>query len=185
MLAGTFMGSVLITQDLESGTALEYQLSPLAPTLILAARLVRLVLSSLLAAGLLLAVTGATTGVWPGSVWRFVWVTTLVGAVAGSLGLLAGLWLRRTIPAFVLSLGLCIAAWIFGGAFGLPSGFGGAFEAISRLMPTTYAVDLLFPTVYGVEIGNPVRAAWVLALFALALVGLVVATYHRRMVRPA
>ena len=63
--------------------------------------------------------------------------------------------------------------------------FESAFEAISRLMPTTYAVELLFPTVYGVEIGDPVRAAWVLAVFALALAGLVVATYHRRMVRPA
>jgi ABC-type multidrug transport system permease subunit len=184
MVAGSFMGAVITTQDLEFGTALEYRLSPVTPTFILGARLVRLVLSSLLAAGLLLAVTGVTTGIWPGSLWRFVWVTSLMGVVASSVGLLAGLWLRRTIPAFAVSLCLCIAVWIFGGAFGLPSGFGGTFETISRLTPSAYAVELLFPTYYGVEIGDPIRSAWVLVAFSLALVVLVIITYHRRVVRP-
>jgi hypothetical protein len=168
-VAGAITGGVLTAQDFEFGTMLVYRLSPMPPALVVGARLVRLVLFSLLSGGVVCAVVGLRTGFWPGDLWRLGAVLVSMAIVSSSVGMILGLLLRLTIPAFVLGLSLSLGGWIFGSGFALASGFGGLYEGISRLTPNGYAVELLFPAYYGVEVGDPLRATSALAVFTVTL----------------
>ncbi len=181
-MSAAIIGGVLTAQDFEFNTIMEYRAAPVSPGLILGARLTRLVLSTLLAAGVLLLAMGLSTGVWPGRLGRVILTLTLIGVTASSLGVTLGLLFRRTLPTFVAGLTTSVAGWIFGSSFGLAAGFGGWYERISRLTPNAHAVDLLFPCFYQAEVGRPWLAFLVLGSFSLATLALVIAVYRRRVI---
>jgi len=184
-VAAAIIGGVLTAQDFELKTTLEYRLSPVSPVLILGARLVRLVLSSLLSACMLLVVAGLVTGFWPGNIWRLGGVLLTIAIMASCMGIILGLLFRSTIPAYISGLSLALAGWIFGGGFALASGFGGVYERISRLTPNAHAVELCFPAFYRVEIGNPLRSALVLIVFSVISLSLLFFTYRWRVTKQA
>jgi hypothetical protein len=182
-VAGSMLGAILAAQEFELGTVVEYRLAPLAPGWILAARLVRLVLAALVSAAILLLAVGWVSGAWPDSAWLVAAVLVPQALIAGGLGTVAGLLLKRTIPAFVVALISSFAGWLMGSAFGLAAGFGGSYEAISRLTPFTHAVELLFPRYYGATIGRPAVSALVLLLMSAAMVILAAGVYRRQILR--
>jgi ABC-2 type transport system permease protein len=184
-LAASIIGAALTAQEFEFGTIVEYRLAPARPTLILGARLARLILSALISAGVLLVAVGLVTGVWPGDLWRVGLILLPVALIAGCLGILAGLLLRRSIPAFLIGLVASFVGWIMGSSFGLAAGFGGWYERISRLTPFTHAVELLFPSYFGAEIGQPLVSALVLGLFSVAMLALTLSAYRWRVTRQA
>jgi hypothetical protein len=184
-LAAMFIGGILTAQDFEFGTIAEYRLAPAAPALVLGARLTRLVLSALVSAGLLLIVVGWRTGAWPDSPWRVGLILLPVAITAGSLGITAGLFLRRSLPTLVVGLLTSLGGWILGSAFGLAAGFGGSYEQISRLTPNTHAVELLFPRYYGAAVGSPHLSVVVLVLLSVGMLALTVLAYHWRVLRAA
>ena len=104
---------------------------------------------------------------------------------AGSLGITAGLFLRRSIPTLVVGLLTSLGGWIMGDAFGLAAGFGGLYEQVSRLTPNAHAVELLFSCYYGTAVGAPQLSALVLMLFSMGVLGLTVLAYHWRVLRAA
>ena len=170
-LAASIMGAILTAQEFEFGTIFEYQLAPVPVPLVLGARLARLVLSALISAGILLTAVGLVTGFWPDSLLQVVLILLPVTIIAGCLGVLAGLLMRRSIPAFLVGLVGSFVGWVLGSGFGLAAGFGQLYEAISRLTPFTHATELLFSQYYGASIGRPVAS--VLFLVATATVMLV------------
>jgi hypothetical protein len=182
-LAASMLGAFLTAQEFEFRTILEYRLAPVSVALILGARLTRLVLSALVSAAILLIAVGLASRSWPDAVWLVVLVLLPVAVIGGSLGVVAGLLLRRVIPAFLVALVGSFVGWIMGSAFGLAAGFGGLYERVSRLTPFTHATELLFPRYFGASIGSP----WVSALFLVSVsVGMMVLTllvYHRRVMR--
>jgi hypothetical protein len=153
--------------------------------LILGARLTRLVLSALIAAALLLIAVGLVTGYWPSALWRVVLILVLVGLIAGCSGILAGLLLRKTIPAFLVGLVGGFVGWILGSGFGLAAGFGAWYERVSRLTPLTHATELLFPSYYGQSVGNPWASLLFLVLLGGVLVVLTGLVYRQRVTRQA
>lgn len=171
-MAAMMIGGILTAQDCETSAILELRLSPYPAGLWLAARLTRLALSGLLAAGLLAALIGLTTQSWPDAFGAVLLILLPVAIVAGCLGVAVGLWLRRAIPTLIISLLLTLVSWIMGGAFGPAQSFGGAIAWISRLLPTAYAVELLFPHYYGAAIGStPLAVLGLLLLTLLSLAG--------------
>ena len=182
-LSASVLGGILSAQEFEFCTILEYRLAPTPVALILGARLLRLLLSGLLAAGWLLVAVALVTGVWPSSVFLVGLILLPVGIIAGSLGIIAGLLLQKTIPAFLVGLVTSFVAWILGSAFGLAAGFSRAYELISHLTPNTYAVDLLFPTYFGMTIGNPLISALVLVVMSVVMVLLAMLVYRRQVLR--
>ena len=182
-MAAIFIGGILTAQDFEFQTITEYRLAPIAPALVLGARLIRLVLSGLLSAGVLLLTVGWRAGYWPDSFWRVGLTVLPMATIAGGLGIVAGLLLRRSIPTLLVGLLSSLGCWILGGAFGLVAGFGGLYEQVSRLMPHTYAVELLFPRYYGTPIGNSGVSACVLVLFSVCTLALASLTYRWRVLR--
>jgi ABC-type multidrug transport system permease subunit len=182
-LAASVLGAVLMAQEFEFRTIVEYRLSPAPVSLILAARLTRLVLSALIAVAVLLVATGLVTGSWPRAPWRVGLVMLPVALVAGCLGVLAGLVLRKTIPSFLVGLVGSFVGWIMGSGFGLAAGFGRGYEGISRLTPFTHAVELLFPSYYGARIGTPAASVLFLSCLCAAMLVLVAAAYRWRVVR--
>ncbi len=182
-LAASVLGGVLTAQEFEFRTILEYRLAPASVVLILGARLLRLLLSGMLAAGILLVAAALVTGFWPGSLWRVGFILLPVGIITGSLGIIAGLLLQKTIPAFLVGLVISFVAWIMGSAFGLAAGFNRSYEFISRLTPNTHAVELLFPTYFGVEVGNPLASALVLTFMSVGMVLLTLLVYRQRVLK--
>jgi len=179
-LAADFIGGILAAQEFEAGTIVEYRLSPTGPSWVLGARLVRLTVTALLAAGVLVVVQGWYTGYWPASAWR-VGLILLPTAIVGScVGMVTGLLLRRSIPTLAVSLLVTLGSWILGGAFGLASSFSGLYEAASRATPHSYTVDLLFGCYYGTAVGIPWVSAAVLALFSVISVALAFLAYRWR-----
>jgi ABC-type multidrug transport system permease subunit len=182
-LAASIMGAILTAQEFEFGTIVEYTLAPASVVLVLGARLTRLVLSALISAGILLVAVGLTTGFWPGSLWRVALILLPVTVIAGCLGLLAGLLMRRSIPAFLVGLVGSFVGWILGSGFGLAAGFGKLYEAISRLTPFTHATQLLFAQYYGAGIGRPVASVFFLLVTATVMLVLTGLAYRWRVMR--
>ena len=182
-LAASIMGAILTAQEFELGTIVEYTLAPVSMALVLGARLVRLVLSALLSAGILLIAVGLVTGFWPRSLLQVVLILLPVTVLAGCLGVLAGLLMRRSIPAFLVGLVGSFAGWVLGSGFGLAAGFGKLYEAISRLTPFTHATELLFSQYYGASIGQPVVSMLVLVGIAAVMLALTGLAYRWRVMR--
>jgi ABC-type multidrug transport system permease subunit len=179
-LAAAAIGAVLTAQEFELGTVVEYRLAPAPLGLILSGRLVRLVLSALLSAGILMLAVGLLNDAWPAGAWLVGLVLLPLAVMAGCLGILAGLLLRKTIPAFLVALVSTFVGWIMGSSFGLAAGFGVGYERISRLTPFTHAVELLFPRYYGAFVGRPGVSALVLVLMAAGMVALTALVYRRQ-----
>ena len=179
-LAAVMIGGYTTAQEFEIGVVREYRLSPVAAGPILAARLVRLVLLGLMGAAVLLLAIGLKTTVWPQSAWKVFLILVPIAIVGGCVGLIAGLRIQKSLPAFVIGLTSAFASWILGGAFGLTAGFGPAYQLVSRLMPNTYAVELLFRQFYGRGIGSGGTAVAALLLFSLILLMLVWFTYRQQ-----
>lgn len=184
-VAASFLGAVLIAQEFEFQTILEYRLAPLPPAWILGARLARLLLIALLSAAILSIAVGLRSNAWPDLPWLAGLILLPVAVIAGCLGTLAGLLLRRTIPAFLVGLVASFAGWIMGSGFGLAAGFGGWYERLSRFTPFTHAVELLFPRYFGAVIGRPVTSVTYLLLVSAAMVVLTAIAYRWRVIRQA
>jgi hypothetical protein len=181
-LAAAMIGGFLMAQEFEHETILEYQLCPISPYLILAARLFRLLITGWIAAGILYIALGLITSAWSTSILTVF--TTLLPLIwiAGCIGLLAGLLLRSTLPAFLVALSSAFAFWLLGSGFGLAAGFSPTFERISRLIPNTAIIEMLFPTFYfGKQVqANPTVAIIQLTTYCVILVFLVLWAYQRR-----
>ena len=184
-VAASMLGAVLTAQEFEFGTIAEYRLAPAPASLILGARLTRLVLSAFVGATIMLIAVGIVTGVWPDSPWLVAVILLPVAVVAACLGMLAGLVIQKTIPAFLVALVSSFVGWLLGSAFGLAAGFSAGYERVSRFMPFTHAAELLFPRYYGIAIGTPWLSALVLATFAAAMLVLTAVIYRWRVKKQA
>jgi hypothetical protein len=182
-LAASVMGAILMAQEFELRTIVEYQLAPAPVALVLGARLARLVLSALVAAAILLVTVGLVTGYWPGSPLAVALILTPVAVIAGCLGVLAGLLMRKSIPAFLVGLVGSFVGWVLGSGFGLAAGFGRSYEFISRLTPFTHATELLFSNYYGAEIGHPLASILYLSLGGALMLLLAGLAYRWRVMR--
>ena len=182
-MAAALIGSFLTAQEFEFNTITEYRLSPIPMGMIVGARLVRLSLTGLLSATVLMLILGLQTGLWPSSLPSALLVYLAMAILGGSLGTIAGLALKSTLPSFVIGLTAAFAAWILGGAFGLPAGFGGAYETVSRWMPNTYAVDLLFPLYYPVDAGAIWPSALFLATACVIMILITLLAYRQNVLR--
>jgi hypothetical protein len=182
-LAAAVIGAALTAQEFEFRTVVEYRLAPASLGLILGARLARLVLSALLSAGGLWLAVGLATGAWPRDPWLVGLILLPLAVMAGCLGIVAGLVLRKTIPAFLVALVATFVGWIMGSSFGLAASFGASYERISRLTPFTHAVELLFPRYYGAAVGSPGVSALVLVSMAGGMVALTALVYRWRILR--
>lgn len=179
-LASSLVGAVLVAQDFEQGTVLEYRLAPAPLSLALGARLVRLVITGLLSAVLLSLTMGFMTGYWPRQPVAAAATLGAIGTIGASLGVSVAMLLRRILPAFVLALGTSLGSWILGGAFGLPVGFSSLYAQLSRLWPNTYAVELLFPNYYPIALGSPSGSVAVLLLGSVTAVAATAVIYTHR-----
>jgi ABC-type multidrug transport system permease subunit len=184
-VAAAFTGAILMAQEFELQTILEYRLSPVAVSLILGARLTRLVLSALVAVVILILVIGLVTGFWPGAVGPVLLILFPVALIAGCVGILAGLLFRKSIPAFLVGLVSGFAGWVLGSGFGLAAGFGPAYQWVSRLTPFTRATELLFPYYYGASIGHPLLSALFLSSLSVVLLALTALVYRWRVMGEA
>ncbi|MBN1428439.1 MAG: ABC transporter permease [Anaerolineae bacterium] len=178
-LAATMLGGVLTTQEFEIGTVLEQRLASASLELILAARLTRLAITSLLSAGLVMLATGLINGYWPDSIGLVGLILLPVAIIGGCLGVIAGLAARATLPAFLIGLVTSFAGWLLGNAFKPAVSIGGWYEFFSRFSPNTYAVELFFPRFYGVEMGSMLSAALILIGASLAMIVLTTFIYRR------
>lgn len=169
--ASASVGSILTAQDLENETILEVRLAPVAASLVLFARLIRVTLTGLLASGVLLLVVSLVTRHEPGALPRASLVLLAMSLLGATVGVLIGLRLERSLPSFQAALVVSLVGWLLGGALDLPVTFGRVYEVISWLIPHSYAVHLLFGGLYGTETGDPLWFA--AALCAFCAVGLV------------
>ncbi len=183
-LAAALIGAFLTAQEFEFNTILEYRLSPISMSLLIGTRLIRLSLTGLLSAIVLMTAVGLIGGLWPSSLlWAFS-IFLGMAILGGCLGATTGLMLQSTLPSFVIGLAASFFTWILGSAFGLSAGFGGAYEAVSRWMPNTYAVELLFPLYYRVDIGPGQPAILALAAACVIMILLTTYTYRQRVLTP-
>lgn len=181
-LAAAMIGGYLMAQEFEHGTILEYRLCPTPYYLLLAAKITRLLLTGLLAAAILYTTVGLITGVWASSIPAVFIILLPLTLIAASIGILAGLLTRSSLPSFLVGLATAFAFWLVGSGFGLAAGFPPLFEQISRLIPNTPVIELLFPYFYFSRqvAANPTAAQLQLAGYCLALLVVLAAVYRRR-----
>jgi len=147
-LAAAMIGSYLMAQEFENGTILSYKLCPTSFRLILAAKITRLVVTSLAAAIILYITLGLITGVWSTSLIAILVILLPLILIASCIGLIAGMLTRSALPSFLIALASAFAFWLLGSGFGLAAGFSPLFEIISRLIPNTPVIEMMFPYFY-------------------------------------
>ena len=179
-LSTALIGAFLTAQEFEFKTILEYRLSPIPMPLIIGTRLVRLSLTGMLSAFVLMTTVGCISGFWPSSLIGASFVFLGMAILGACLGTITALLLQSTLPSFVISLAVAFFTWILGSAFGLSAGFGGAYEAVSRWMPNTYAVELLFPLYYRVDIGASQLPMIVLPAACIIMILIAAFTYRQK-----
>jgi hypothetical protein len=181
-LAAAMIGGYLMAQEFEHGTILEYRLCPTSYSVLLAAKITRLMLTGLAAAAILYLTLGLMTGVWASSTLALFVILLPLTLIAACIGLLAGLLTRSSLPSFLIGLASAFAFWLVGSGFGLAAGFSPLFERISRLIPNTPVVEMLFPYFYsGREVAtNPSAAQLQLAGYCLVLLVVLAIVYRRR-----
>jgi hypothetical protein len=179
-LSAALIGAFLTAQEFEFKTILEYRLSPISMSLIIGTRLVRLSLTGLFSAVILMIVLGVISGFWPSSLIGGFLIFLGIATLGGCMGTITALLLQSTLPSFVINLAAAFSTWILGSAFGLSAGFGGAYEAVSRWMPNTYAVELLFPLYYQVDIGMRQPAIIVLSTACVLMILITMFTYRQK-----
>jgi hypothetical protein len=162
-VAAAITGGVLTTQEFETGTILEYRLAPAASYLVVGARLLRLVFTGLVSAGILLIAIRLVNGMWPESAWQAALMLTPICLAAACLGMCAGLILQKSIPVFLVGLVTSFVSWLLGSAFGLAAGFNQFYEFVSRLTLNTHTVELLFPLYFGERVGE----GWVSIIYLI------------------
>jgi hypothetical protein len=182
-LAASMVGGILTAQDFESGAILEYRLSPIPASLVVGTRLLRLVVTGLVAALIFLVVLGLLNDVWPDSLWVVVMTLVPVGVIAGCVGITAGLFFRKGIPAFLVALVASFVSWLVGSAFGLAAGFSRWYEFVSRLTPNTHAVELLYPSYFGTEVGRSTVSVVFLIAASVTMIVLTLFVYRLRVLR--
>jgi len=181
-LAAAMIGGYLMALEFEQGTILEYRLCPASPLLILAARITRLLITGLFAATFLYLALGLLTGIWASNVVPVFSIMVPLTLIASSIGLLAGLMLRKSLPSFLIALSSAFGFWLLGSGFGLAAGFSQTFEDISRLIPNTPTIELMFPYFYfGREVAaSPPSSYLQLAGTCIVLLVFVLYAYQRR-----
>jgi ABC-type transport system involved in multi-copper enzyme maturation permease subunit len=181
-VAAAMIGGYLMAQEFENDTILEYRLCPSSPFLLLAARLTRLLITGLIAAAILYLALGFLTGVWASSPLAVFAILLPLTWIAACIGLLAGLLLRSSLPAFLVALTTAFGFWILGSGFGLAAGFSSTFESISRLIPNTAIIEMLFPYFYFDRqvAHHPTQAKLQLLGYCLVLPLFVAVTYRWR-----
>jgi ABC-type multidrug transport system permease subunit len=182
-LAGSVVGGVLMAQEFEYGTILEYRLAPVPTSLVVGARLFRLVIISLFSGGILLVTLGLLNGVWPESPEVVGLILLPMSVIAGCLGITAGLLTQKSIPAFLVGLVTTFVGWLIGSAFGLAAGFSKAYEFFSRLTPNTHTVELLYPYFFGADVGNPWSSIVTLTALSVSMILITMLVYHQRVIR--
>ncbi len=179
-IAAAIIGAILTAQEFERGTILQYRLSPISTIFILGGRFTRLILTGLLGAGVLLVTVGVVTGHWPASLSKVALIILPISMITGGLGIVAGLAIKKTIPAFMIALITSFISWIIGSAFGLAAGFGRGYATASLLTSNSYAVELLFPLYFGASVGRPIISILVLTLMSLGMVALNLLVYRKQ-----
>jgi len=180
--AAAMIGGYVTAGEFENNTILEYRLSPTSYLLLLGAKVTRSMLFGLSAAAILYTTLGLITGVWSSSTPAVFLILMPLTLIAANIGLIAGLLLRSSLPAFLVALASAFGFWLLGSGFGLAAGFSDLFESISRLIPNTPVIEMLFPYFYyGRQVAaNPARAVFQLSGYCLLLLVLLVVVYHRR-----
>jgi hypothetical protein len=181
-LAAAMIGGYLMAQEFEHGTILEYRLCPTPYSLLLAAKITRLLLTGLAAAAILYLTLGLITGVWASSTLAVFAILLPLTLIAACIGILAGLLTRSSLPSFLVGLASAFVFWLVGSGFGLAAGFPPIFERISRLIPNTPVIEMLFPYFYfGREVAaNPTAAQLQLAGYCLVLLVVLAVVYRKR-----
>jgi ABC-type multidrug transport system permease subunit len=179
-LGASLAGGALMAQEFEFDTITEFRLSPIPMCFVVGTRLLRLSLTGLLSAVVLMVAIGLLGGVWPSSLLGALAILLGMALLGACLGMIAGLLLQSTLPSFLMSLVTTFFTWIMGSAFGLAAGFGGVYEAVSRWMPNTHAVELLFPLYYRVGIGASQPAILFLSTACFLMVILTAVIYRQK-----
>jgi ABC-type multidrug transport system permease subunit len=182
-LAASLLGGTLTAQEFESGTILEYRMAPIPVWKIICGRILRLTVTGLISTIILLIAIWFVNDIWPNSVWKVILIVIPVGIIAGSLGIIAGVLLQKSIPAFLVGLVYSFVTWLLGSAFGLAAGFSRAYEIISRFTPNTHALELLYPLYYRVNVGTPIFSIIFLILVSLFFVGFSILIYYSRVLQ--
>lgn len=182
MLATALIGAYTTAQEFEHDTVREYRLAPTQAITILAARLLRLVLTGWVSATILIICMGWISGWWPDSILAIGMILLPIGIVGGSLGVIAGLVTKSSLPSFLIGLAITFVMWLLGGAFGLVQGFSDVYEAISYFIPNTHAVQLLFPHFYGIRVGDSEFSISYLIALSIVMLTIAAFTYRRHIV---
>jgi hypothetical protein len=182
-LAASVVGGYLTAQEFEFGTILEYRLAPVPASLVVGARLLRLMFLSLVSGGLLMLTLGLVTGGWPASPFTALATLLPMGATAGCLGIIAGLLTKKSIPSFLVGLVTTFVGYLMGSAFGLAAGFSRTYELISRMTPNTHTVELLFPIYFSEGIGTPWISIGYLTALVFGMVALTMVVYQKQVNR--
>lgn len=181
-LAAAMIGGYVMAMEFEQGTILEYRLCPAPFSLLLAAKITRLLLTGVFAAAILYTSLGVITGVWASSILAVLLILLPLTLIAACIGLLAGLITRSSLPSFLVALASAFVFWLIGSGFGLAAGFSSVFEAISRLIPNTPTIEMLFPYFYFSRqvAAHPLVAKIQLAAYCVVLLAAVTALYRKR-----
>jgi hypothetical protein len=179
-LGASLAGGALMAQEFEFDTITEFRLSPIPMCFVVGTRLLRLSLTGLLSAVVLMVAIGLLGGVWPSSLLGALVIQLGMALLGACLGMIAGLLLQSTLPSFLMCLVTTFFTWIMGSAFGLAAGFGGGYEAVSRWMPNTYAVELLFPLYYRVGIGASRPAILFISTACIVMILLTTVIYRQK-----
>lgn len=143
VLSGLLFGMLSITSEWENKTTKLLKLSPSPAGITVTGKILANVIKCFVSGLIFLIIFFLISNTLPVHAFPFIASLLLVYSTFVCVGMCAGIYIKSTLTAFLISLATALTLWVGGGGFGPLSYFGDIANTLGIVNPATYAIEVL------------------------------------------
>jgi ABC-2 type transport system permease protein len=143
VLSGLLFGMLSMTGEWENKTTKILKLSPYPAGITATGKVIASMIKCLVSGLIFLIIFFLIFKALPVHTLSFSFSLLLVYGIFVCVGMCVGIYVKSTLPAFLISIVTALTLWVGGGGFGPLSYFGDIANALGSINPATYAIEIV------------------------------------------